>query len=360
MRLVLTEQVTLRTVTGQILARFEASAMSGVVYSARPLQTPAQTGNPTIIGREETLALDIYGAGLAAFYAIKNTHEVHVEQTLRMNGVLHVRHIRFASARRCEFVSDEEGREILSLLFCSVMDSRGESVRPSRLTISAGTQRVTAVCLSVEEALVYEQSPYQNPLTLRAYRRVRGYRRRFTVSLDPSISERMGFLTALESILLEESQFLNSTTIYAENGNSQSFREVVLLQNELEKRDLAGEFVLGRSVVLEFIDRDATTVPIAPASLVLQYAGSSNAVEILGVTSPDVELTEFYQFGTGDFVQWNAPRLMVIATSPPRARLALNVPQGATAVRAVARRGRQRGDLAISFSTLFLNQASEQ
>ncbi len=157
-----------------------------------------------------------------------------------------------------EHVVNEEGDSQIIVTLARTLDEFGEPISATTARIGFGVgnppqNQFDIDVVSLRDGIRLVQNQYQNPLTTRRHRRVRGYKRTFRVEFAP-FQTRLGIEERLHRALMQETLYLRAWNVWSEVDATNTFREVVCTNDDIEKEDALSALASGRSTLLDFED----------------------------------------------------------------------------------------------------------
>jgi len=240
---------------------FNTHHFGSAKYSCASYTLPTQNDTSTRYqSRKEILSFVLFEGGRFGVYQALNAFRVcdcritfgelgYSEEVIEMFG---------CNLETLERTVNEEGESQIAVTVARVIDEFGEPVLATVARIGFGASNPSGNQFDIGivrlvDGVRFWQARYENPLTTRTHRRMRGYKRTFKVEFEP-FDSRVGVGEKLHRALMHETMYLRAWNVWGENTNMTTFREVVCINDEIEKEDALGALVSGRSAILEFED----------------------------------------------------------------------------------------------------------
>ena len=228
-------------------------------YSKSQLKYIHQSGHSVPYGFREELVADLVDFSAADYAALLAFASVDVEITMGLPGAT-ARVVTFLATRVQLEYNVAEGVQKLKLTAQQFSTVSGVVIPVTTADFGYGVEnpqgnRFSLDLIECRVGLELLKLPFQNGM-YSDFERPIGYKRTATVTVSPTSlqAERQGFGTSLEAWLLSDSKFFRAYNFFGESAGYDSYREVVLTQEELQEERLEN-LLSGRNVVLTVKDK---------------------------------------------------------------------------------------------------------
>lgn len=228
-------------------------------YSKTQLKYMHQSGHSVPYGFREELVADLVDFTAAQYADLLAFGSVDVEITLGLPGET-ATVVTFLAARLQLDYNVTEGVQKLKLTAQQFSTAAGVVIPVTTADFGYGAgnpsgNRFSLDLIECRAGLELLKQPFRNG-EYSDFERPIGHKRTATFTVAPIAvqAERQGFGASLEAWLMSDTKFFRAYNFFGESGGYDSYREVVLVQEELQEERLEN-LLSGRNVVLTVKDK---------------------------------------------------------------------------------------------------------
>lgn len=228
-------------------------------YSKTQLRFLHQSGHSLVYGFREELVADLVDFSATEYADMLACGSVDVEITMGLPGET-ASTVTFLAARLQLDYNVTEGVQKLKLTAQQFSTAAGMVIPVTTADFGFGAgnpsgNRFSLDLIESRTGLELLKQPFRNGVYTDQERPI-GYKRTATVTIAPTSiqAERQGFGASLEAWLFSDTKFFRVYNFFGESGGYDSYREVVLVQEELQEERLEN-LLAGRNVVLPVKDK---------------------------------------------------------------------------------------------------------
>ncbi|MCG8345537.1 MAG: hypothetical protein MI685_10345 [Chlorobiales bacterium] len=228
-------------------------------YSKTQLKYMHQSGHSVPYGFREELVADLVDFSAADYVALLAFGSVDVEITMGLPGET-ATVVTFLATRIQLDYNVTEGVQKLKLTAQQFSTAAGVVIPVTTADFGYGVEnpqqnRFSLDLIECRGGIEVLKKPFRTG-DLTGVERILGFKRKAAVTIAPTSAqvERQGFGTSLEAWLMSANKFFRAYNFFGETSGYDSYREVVLVQEELDEERLEN-LLAGKNVVLQMVDK---------------------------------------------------------------------------------------------------------
>jgi len=228
-------------------------------YTRSQLTYPHQSGHKVVYGEREELVADLVDFSASDYASLRSFGAVDVEITMGLPGAT-ATVVTFLSTRLELAYNVTEGVQKLKLTALQISTASGTVVPVTVADFGYGSgnpsgNRFSMALVDARVGMELIKLPYRNGEYMDV-ERVVGFKRSAELTVSPLSlqGERQGFGGSIEAWILSDHKFLRMYNFFGESEGVDSYREVVVVQEEVAEERIEN-LMIGRNLVLVVKDK---------------------------------------------------------------------------------------------------------